>query len=137
MHKLIQVWSVALIIIAATTGRALAHSDQWFDTRPTPHGGIVRMSGPYHLELVLATDGMRVYVTDHGDQKIPTRGWQAHAVALSGGQKTRVILEPAGDNTLRAAEPIRPIAGAIVVVSVRPKKGEEYGARFVLKPAPQ
>jgi hypothetical protein len=117
-------------------GSAQAHTDDWFDTHATPHGGQVRMAGPYHLELMPQQSGeVLVYVTDHGDTAIPTAGWTAQVVSLSGGKKTRIALKPAGANTLRGKGSVP--AGAQLVLSVVPKAGEEYSARFELAPAAQ
>lgn len=120
--------SVLLIMLSGFSGAAWAHNDTFFDTNPSPHGGQVRMSGPYHLELISEPAGVLVYVTDHGDTKIPTKGWQAQALVLGGGKKTRIALKSAGDNTLRGRGALP--AGAKVVLTVKPRAGEEYSARF-------
>jgi hypothetical protein len=117
----------ALLFLAAG---AHAHTDEWFDSHPSPHGGQIRMSGPYHLELVAEAGATTVYVTDHAGGRIATQGWSGQAIVLSGGKTTRVTLKPAGDNVLRAAMALPASADAKVVLSVQPKQGEEYSARF-------
>ncbi len=128
---IVRIWRAplfaALLGIAAI---ASGHTDEWFDTHPTPHGGQVRMSGPYHLELLLRDGEMLVYVTDHGDNKIATADFTARATVLAGGTQKRVALAPAGDNKLSAIG-VPFTLGMKLVVSVRPKPGEEYVARFV------
>lgn len=122
--------AMGMAVLLGWAGAAQAHSDTWFDTHATPHGGQVRMSGPYHLELMPQQDKdeVLVYVTDHGDTAIPTAGWTAQLVALSGGKKINIALKPAGANTLRGKGRLPP--DAQVVLSVRPKAGEEYSARY-------
>jgi hypothetical protein len=107
---------------------ALAHDDAFFDTHPSAHGGQTRMSGPFHLEFVDTAPGVLVYVTDHASNAIPTAGWHGQAMVLGAGKKMRIALQPAGDNTLRGKGVVP--AGAKVVVTVVPKAGEEYNARF-------
>lgn len=129
--------SLALLLWLLVSAPVAAHSDEWLAQRPSPHGGQVRMTGPYHLELLVEKDGLRVYVTDHGDQSIDTAGWTAEATILAAGAKTQLELTPSGANSLRgvgaaAADPERRI-----VVVVHPKTGESHSARFVPSvPAP-
>lgn len=115
----------ALLVVSA---HAHAHNDSWFDTHPTPHGGQVRMAGPYHLELMPPAAEVVIYVTDHGDTAIPTAGWNAHMLVLNAGKKTRIALKPTDTNQLRG-KGMLPV-GAQAVLSVRPKAGEEYSARY-------
>jgi hypothetical protein len=123
--------AAAALALSVSAG-VLAHGSEWFDTHPTPHGGQVRMAGPYHFELMPHKRGVLVYVTDHGDTPIPTAGWTAQIIALSAGKKVRITLKSAGDNKLSAEGSIP--AGAQAVLSASPKAGEEYSARFPAVP---
>ncbi len=130
LFSLKQCQALSAAVLIGLAGVAQAHTDDWFATHATPHGGQVRMSGPYHLELMPQKDKneVLVYVTDHGDTPIATAGWTAQLVALSGGKKTSITLKPAGTNTLRGKGHVA--ADAQVVLSVAPKAGEEYSARY-------
>lgn len=122
-----------LLLLAALTAGTCdvwAHTDEWFDNNPTPHGGQVRMSGPYHLELVIESKLLRVYVTDHADNGIPTAGWTGQAIVLAGGKKSYLELKPAGDNLLQAEAGFPDMSDMKAVVTVQPKADEEYAARF-------
>lgn len=110
---------------------AYAHTDDWFDSHPAPHGGQVRMSGPYHLELVAEPGATTVYVTDHAGSKIDTASWSAQAIVLSDGKTARIGFKAAGDNMLRAAKPLPTASGTKLVLSVQPRQGDEYSARFI------
>ena len=47
--------SMATVLISATLAVSLpagAHTEEYFDSIDAPHGGQMRMAGPYHLELV-------------------------------------------------------------------------------------
>lgn len=109
---------------------ARAHTDEYLAGVKTPHGGELRMTGPYHLELVARADGAEVYVTDHGDQKIPTAGWTGEVVFLAGGKKTKLTLSPVGDNRLAGSGSVPPADGRQAVVIVQPKPGESHSARY-------
>jgi hypothetical protein len=137
MFSLKSVLTLSAVALIGLAGGVQAHTDDWFDKHKTPHGGQVRMSGPYHLELMPQKDknDVLVYVTDHGDTAIPTAGWTAQLVALSGGKKISIVLKPAGTNTLRGKGHVP--ADAQVVLSVVPKAGEEYSARYQTAVAPK
>ena len=91
-----------LVILSALAFGVHAHTDEYFDQRPTPHGGQVRMAGPVHLELVVANKQITLYVTDHADNLVDTANGSAKVIIRS-GKKNRyvVVLRPAGENALR------------------------------------
>jgi hypothetical protein len=84
-----------------------AHDNAYLDAQAAPHGGTLRMAGPYHLELVQSADtahtgqtAVRVYVTDHAGQAIPTRGAKGRIMAVPGKGAQLAALLPAGENAL-------------------------------------
>ncbi|MBN8464831.1 MAG: hypothetical protein J0M01_18750, partial [Dechloromonas sp.] len=86
---------------------AFAHDDATLDKMKAPNGGQLRMAGPYHFELLVdknnkeAKDSpVTVYLTDHGEKKIPAAGASGTATILAGKSKVTVPLSPAGDNKL-------------------------------------
>lgn len=100
MHKhILRKLSLALLLC---TGTAQAHDNSYFDANPTPHGGQVRMAGAYHVEAVVESQQLVLYVTDHGDQPQATAGWQGRATVVNGAEISRLPLNAAGDNRLRS-----------------------------------
>ncbi len=88
------------------------------------HGGQVRTAGPFNLELLMADGQLTVYVTDHAGASIPTRGFQAEAVVLSGYVKQRLILHSDGDTALKghyAEIKLRPETLVILIVEADDK----------------
>ena len=61
-----------------------AHSDEYLDSQPTPHGGQMHMAGAYHFELLAKPNELTVYLTDHAGTKIPSNGATGSATVLSG-----------------------------------------------------
>ena len=93
-----------LLLLAALSPRIHAHSDEYFDSRPAPHGGQVRMAGPVHLELVVRGGDVTVYMTDHADNPVSTDNGSAKVI-IRASKKNRfvAVLRPAGGNVLRGA----------------------------------
>lgn len=132
-------WIPSLLVgaVLTVTLPAYAHTDEYLDTVETEHGGQLRMSGPYHLELVVRDKEITVYVADHADAKIKTDGGTAKAVIQTGksGPKTTIKLEPAGDNLLKGAGNFALKPESVVIIFVRLPGQEAHSARFMpLKP---
>lgn len=126
--------ALSAVIVPPT---ALAHSDQVLDTQKAPNGGQLRVSGVYHLELVVARDSKEakdnsvvVHVTDHAGNKVSTVGAGGTATLLGGKTKTSVILTPDGDNRLKGVGKYAstPDLKAVVSVTLAGKPAEQ--ARF-------
>lgn len=126
-----------LLTLTLAAAPALAHTDEYLDSQPSPNGGQVRMAGVYHFELVVAKDGTAakdnpvvVYVTDHADAKVPTAGASGTVTLLVGKEKITAKLVPDGDNRLKAMARYSSAADMKAVVSVTlPGKAAE-SARF-------
>jgi hypothetical protein len=132
--------SLAAVLIVTATAVALpvgAHSEQHFDNIDTPHGGQMRMAGPYHLELVTKDKELVLYVTDHGDNNVPTEGGVGKATIRTGKskEKTAIKLEPTGENTLKGTGEFTLTPETVVVVFVKLPDHEAQSVRFTpLKP---
>lgn len=107
-----------------------AHGDAAMAAMKAPHGGQLKMAGPYHLELVVGAGELRVYVTDHGDKKHATQGGKASATVLAGKKKTVVKLAPAGDNLFKGSGNFTVAPDMKVVVSVTLVGQAPQQARF-------
>ena len=91
--------------LASMSLLASAHTEEFFDSRPSPHGGQMRMTGPYHLELVSKDNEIVVYVMDHADSELSVNSGSGKAIIQSSKTKTKtsVKLEQAGDNILKGS----------------------------------
>lgn len=90
-------------LLYAAASCAFAHGDEYFDSTRAPHGGQVRMAGPFHFELVVERQSLIVHVTDHADNPVATRDGSAKAIITNGKHRYVVILKPAGETALRGS----------------------------------
>jgi hypothetical protein len=129
----------AAVLFAALiiTQPVWAHTDESLDAMPSAHGGQVRASGPYHLELVTRDGELVLYVTDHANNEINTTGAEGKANVQQGkaGSKTQVKLEPSQTNMLAGSGEFQINPETVVVVFVKLPEQDAYAARFTpLKP---
>ena len=132
---------IAALLIGATlagvSALAGAHTEEYFDSRESAHGGQTRMAGPYHLELVARDKEIVLYVMDHADRNLGTEGGGGKATIQIGKakDKTSVKLEPAGDNMLKGVGDFAVTPETVVTIFVELPGQEVTAARFVpLKP---
>ena len=118
---------------------AQAHTDEFFESVEAPHGGQLRMTGPFHLELVAKDGDLTVYVTDHADNAISIEGGLAKATIETGSDRTQVHLHPVGSNMLKGSGTFALTPSTVVIVFMKLPNQDGYAARFMplkLKPDP-
>jgi len=114
---------------------AWAHIDEYFDSVEAPHGGQLRMVGPYHLEIVVKDKEIALYVTDHADNKITTDGGLAKATIETGQTRTQIGLHPVGDNMLKGSGVFSVTPDTVIIVFIRLPDQDAQSVRFMpLKP---
>jgi hypothetical protein len=129
-------WRVATFLIgtalASVSFFAGAHTEEFFDSRESPHGGQMRMTGPYHLELVVKDNEIGVYVMDHADKELSVNGGSGKATIQSGKTKTKISvkLEQAGDNLLKGSGNFSITPETVITVFVELPEQEAYAASF-------
>lgn len=68
-------------------------------------GQVIDAADRYHLELVVAGQELRLFVSDLKDKPVSTQGASAKAMVLSSGGKTVIDLKPSGPNSLAGSGP--------------------------------
>ena len=132
--------TMATVLLGAALTLSLpawAHTDEYLDTIAAPHGGQLRMAGPYHLELVARDKALVLYVTDHGDNPIATDGGVGKATLQIGKAKakTTLKLEAAGENVFKGSGEFTLKPQSVIVVFLKLPGQEAQSARFTpLKP---
>lgn len=110
---------------------AWAHTDEYFEFVTAPHGGQLRMVGPYHLELVAKEGHLTIYVTDHADNEISVRGGLGKAIIETGQTRTQVNLHPVGDNVLKGSGVFTLAPDTVVIVFMKLPEQDAHSARFM------
>jgi hypothetical protein len=129
-------WRVATFLIGTTLASVSffvgAHTEEFFDSRQSPHNGQMRMTGPYHLELVAKDNEIAVYVMDHADREISVSGGAGKATIQNGKTKTKIStkLEPAGDNLLQGSGSFSITPETVITVFVELPEQQAYAASF-------
>lgn len=95
---------LAALLTVLLSQPLMAHDNATLDAMSAPNGGMIRMAGSYHLELVLQSKQARVYVTDHAGKPIATQGSSAE-LTLMGKTRQQIRLQPAGNNLLHGVSP--------------------------------
>ena len=58
-----------------------------------PHGGWLTDAGPYHIELVVHSGNVHLYVSDTDDKPISAAGFKALAILAAAGKPQRIVLQ--------------------------------------------
>ena len=66
----------------------------WAHDAKGPHGGRITDAGPYHVELVVKSAVVDVFISDAGEKPVATTGFKGTAILVAGGKSQRVVLEP-------------------------------------------
>ena len=125
------------LTLALSATPALAHDDAYLDTVKAPNGGQLRMTGPYHYELVVVKDAktakenpVLVYLTDHAGKKISSAGASGTATILAGKLKISLTLKPDGDNRMKGFAKYASMPDMKAVVSIALAGQPPEQARF-------
>jgi len=121
-----------LFLLVCLCGHARAQSDAYFDDPAfhAPHGGQMRMAGPYHLELIAGKGEIIVYVTDHRGAAVASAGGKAKAVVHTDGRGTTVALQPGDGNVLSGKGRFKLKRSSVVYVTVDLRRAKPQKAIF-------
>jgi hypothetical protein len=102
-----------LLILAVSTAHAHAPAKG-------KNGGQQTDAGSYHVEVIVKDKAITVFLTDHSDKLVATKGFKATAILVVDGKAERIALSPEGDNKLVGAADVdlkAPIKGAIQITN--------------------
>ncbi len=117
--------SMAVAGVMLIAGVAFAHAPE-----KGKNGGQQVDAGNYHVEAIVKGNTLDVFVTDHGEKPVSTKGFKGTAVLIVAGKPAKITLAPRGDNVLTgtaAVEMTAPIRGAIQITN---NNNETVQAKF-------
>lgn len=112
---------------------AFAHSEEDMAKMVGDHGGSVRASGNYHVELVVKDGQVRVWLTDHGNVAQATDKASGAATVTIGEKRINVPLKPASRNEMSGSNPDIKHGAMRVLINVTLPGEDPLQARFALK----
>jgi hypothetical protein len=120
--------TLALTFILA--GPVLAHTSSQFTKGP--HGGhlVDAAGGKQHLELVAKDSELTLYVSDQDEKPVDTAGGTAEAQVLVGGKTHKVVLKPAGSNTMKGTGNFSAAKGMRVILKTTKVGGQSHQTRL-------
>lgn len=74
--------------LLAGSGSAWAHDEKG------THGGRITDAGSYHVELVVKSDVVDVFISDAGEKPVTASGFKGTAILVAGGKSQRIVLAP-------------------------------------------
>ena len=77
-----------LIGALSWSGAALAHEAKG------KHGGRIVDAGSYHVEMVLKSDTIDVFISDASEKPVATSGFKGTAILVVDGKSQRIVLAP-------------------------------------------
>jgi hypothetical protein len=128
--------AASLAILVLLSGSASAHDAMALDSRPSAHGGQVRMAGPFHIELVFEktpsgdTRSVHVFLQNHLFADVASAGITGIVRFNEGRQTTEIPLNPDGFNSLGGQG--RRARGSMqrTIVVLTAKDGQQWAATF-------
>jgi hypothetical protein len=115
MKMLMKKLSFAIIGAALVAGAAFAHAPA-----RGKNGGQQVDAGNYHVEAVVKGNTIDVFITDHSEMPVSTKGFKGTAVLIVKGKPAQIVLAPRGDNVLTGTSPVElaaPIRGAVQITN--------------------
>jgi len=113
---------IAALVLAALP--AAAH-----EVVKGPNGGRVVEAGPYHVELVVETKAVAVYLSDADSKPLPAAGFKGIAILTIGGKAQRIELAPQ-DTRLAGSSPVAVPAAVKGVVQLIAPDGKTAQGRY-------
>ncbi len=130
--KKILTLTLALALTAPFLGTLACAHDQEDHAHKAPHGGIVRTSGKYHVEVVPKGTSVDIYLLDDKEATLPIQNVTLKVTGMTKAKKKLDVQPKPAKDHFTASVPAGSLAGATLVVTMR--RGEEtISARFALK----
>jgi hypothetical protein len=116
-----------LLLIGAlltSAGSAWAH-----DAKGT-HGGRIADAGAYHVEMVVKSGTVDVFISDASEKPVAASGFKGTAILIAGGKSQRVVLAPVEGTRLSGSATVALPSQPKGVVRLTAPDGKTAQAKF-------
>ncbi|MDO9059637.1 MAG: hypothetical protein Q7U92_11555 [Bradyrhizobium sp.] len=72
----------------------------WAHEAKGSHGGRIADAGSYHVEMVVKSDVVDVFISDQSEKPVMASGFRGLAILVAGGKSQRVVLAPVDGSRL-------------------------------------
>ena len=107
-------------ILSVATALTIATSAFPHAPEKGKNGGQQVNAGNYHAEALVKGNTLDVFLTDHGETPVPTKGFRGVAVLIVDGKPAKITHAPRGENVLTGTSAVElraPIRGAIQITN--------------------
>ena len=94
------------------------------------HGGRIADAGSYHVELVVKSDAVDVFISDAGEKPVAASGFKGTAILVAGGKSQRVVLAPVDGTRLSGSATVALQDQPKGVVQLTGPDGKTIQAKF-------
>jgi len=130
------VMPIIMLALGLPAADAHSHDAAMLDSIPSAHGGVVRMAGPYHIELVLEPSSLRpvrqvrIYLQNHAFVGMPSKGLTGVVTLTFYTVSVAIPLIPDGPESLGGSGSFLDDPALKMTVSVTDKDGQVFSAIF-------
>ena len=131
-----QAMPIIMIALGLPAADAYSHDAAMLDSIPSAHGGVVRMAGPYHIELVLEPSSskplrqVRIYLQNHAFVGMPSKGLTGVVTLTFYTVSVAIPLIPDGPESLGGSGSFLDDPALKMIVSLTDKDGQVFSAIF-------
>jgi hypothetical protein len=111
-------------VLLTSAGAAWAHDAK------ARNGGRIAEARPYHVELVVKSDTVEVFISDENEKSVAASGFKGTAILVADGKSQRIVLAPV-DGTRLSGSATSALPGQPKgVVQLTGPDGKTIQARF-------
>lgn len=110
--------------LLAWSGSAVAHEAKG------ANGGRIADAGSYHVEMVVKSEVVDVFISDAGEKPVATSGFKGTAILVAGGKSQRVVLAPVDGKRLSGSATTALPSQPKGVVQLTAPDGKTVQAKF-------
>jgi hypothetical protein len=131
-----RVMPIIMIALGLSAADAYSHDAAMLDSIPSAHGGVVRMAGPYHIELVLEPSSsrpvrrVRIYLQNHAFVGMPSKELTGVVTLMFYTVSVAIPLIPDGPESLGGSGSFLDDPALKLAVSLTDKDGQVFSTIF-------